>query len=79
MADLLAETAQQWQGWTGSKEWRSLEGELAFVWSHDGLGRVTFLVTLDARLVWRTEATIPVEAGQLGRIAAEFRSFCSPA
>ena len=79
LAEQLRSSANAWRGWPGEMEWHSLEGELSVVWSHDGLGHVSFAVTLRRlRTDWATTAVITVEAGQLDRIATQAQNFLIP-
>ena len=52
-ADQLRTSGERWRGWDGDMEWHSWEGELSLVWNHDGLGHVSFAVTLrPPRVEW---------------------------
>ncbi len=38
LVDFFAELAQDWRGWSGTRDWRSLEGDLAISATSDDLG-----------------------------------------
>lgn len=64
-------------GWEGSREWSSLEGEIAIVATADSLGHVTAIITLKSGhydLDWNTEIGLLLEAGQLSGIVKDVRS-----
>ena len=42
----LRDVAEQWTGWTGSKTYSSLEGQLTMSAEHDGLGTISIRVTI---------------------------------
>ncbi len=46
LADFFADLSRSWRGWDGTKEYRSLEGQLGMTASHDGLGTVSCEVIL---------------------------------
>ena len=71
--------ADGWRGWSGTKQWRDDGATVRFDATHDGIGLITFRVTLrslpfDATGSWRTEAFVPVEPGVIGAIALEMRA-----
>lgn len=71
-ADLFADMARQWSGWSGELVWESSERELVLRCSHDGLGHIAIRVELRSGCMpddWRVEATVMAEAGQLEAIA----------
>jgi len=74
---MFKEMAAAWRGWEGEKVWRSLEGELRLVCTHDGLGRVTIVVGLqmDFPAEWSAEVTLLVEPGQLDALAKAAADF----
>ena len=70
----LAEVAESWRGWDGTKTWRSLEGDLHLRVEHDGVGAVTFEFEVrdspyDDR--WTASVCISLHAGQ------ELIDFCA--
>ena len=71
----FAELAEHWRGWSGDKEWEALGLRLAA--RHDGLGHVALDVTLDQDYAtaerWQVRATLVLEAGGLGQVAAAAR------
>ena len=67
-ARLFAEAARDWRGWTGSKSWQAIDGELTLSLSMDGLGHGRLSVSMsdgDEHL----EGCIHLEAGQLASLA----------
>lgn len=69
------ELAAKWRGWTGSIDWRSLEGDLEISANYDRhvLLRVRLLGDR-YRTEWVAEATITLEAGeQLSAVASDVR------
>ena len=75
--DFFADLARCWKGWTGVKEWTSLEGELVLRAECDRTGHVELFVHLHdgAPARWTVESVLVMEAGQLDRIAADARAF----
>jgi hypothetical protein len=69
------ELAAKWRGWTGSIDWRSLEGDLEIAANYDR--RVLLRVRLLGdryRTEWVAEATIMLDAGeQLSAVASDVR------
>lgn len=75
---LFADMARDWRGWSGEKEWESLEGELRLRCSRDRFGHVFVRVRLRSGIDvcdWCLAATVMVEAGQLQSIAAQAARF----
>jgi hypothetical protein len=79
VAQLFRDAAQSWRGWSGTKSWRSLEGELELSLRQDALGHVTLEVAVghdDGNAdPWRIRASLGLEAGQLEAIASEAERF----
>ena len=73
-----ADLARHWRGWSGTREWESLEGDLALSAGIDRTGHVALKVTLQHEAPWRWQVQIilAVEAGQLEGIAAAVLAFC---
>jgi uncharacterized protein DUF6228 len=74
--------ADDWRGWDGPRAWSSLEGELDFEATHDGLGYMGLRVRMRGGLYaedWGAEGTVWVDAGQLEALARAARSFDSRA
>jgi len=70
--------SRHWQGWSGVKEWQSLEGELSLACTTDGLGHVYIAVTLQPSLdaeTWKVHGTAMVEAAQLDGLAEAAKRF----
>lgn len=77
LADFFAELAAAWRGWAGQREWASYEGGLTVSCAHDGLGHVNIDVRLAEanRRAWIVEAAVPLDAGQLDRVARDLAAF----
>jgi hypothetical protein len=70
--------ANSWQGFEGSKDYSSLEGQFGLSCRHDGRGTVTCSVTLrqPAPPEWSVKAVLDFGAGaHLERLADEVESF----
>jgi len=73
-ADLFAEAARDWRGWTGDKVWEAISHELKLSLSSETLGGCRLLVSLadgDEKL----EGCIHLEAGQLESLARRAANF----
>ncbi len=74
---LFSEAARDWRGWSATKTWESLEGELRLQLTIDRAGHVTLTVRLRSTQgihdAWLVETSLGLEAGQLESIAAEAR------
>jgi hypothetical protein len=80
--ELFEDMASEWRGWEGSKEWSSLEDELALSATHNGLGTITLQVRLShlgsEGWDWEARAALELDAGdQLERAVTSLRSFFS--
>lgn len=74
--------ADDWRGWDGARAWSSLEAELDFEATHDGLGYVELRVRMRGGPYpedWRAEGIIWIDAGRLETLARAARSFDSSA
>ena len=71
------ELADNWMGWTGTKQWESLESTLRFEASSDRTGHITLNVQLDEGTPydWRLKVILIIEAGQLEKISSDARNF----
>jgi hypothetical protein len=80
LSSFLAGLDTDWRGWEGVRRWHSMSHEVALDCTHDGVGRVTCLVSLRGmygRHDWDASATIALDPGALGdlaRDAAEWES-----
>ena len=45
LADFFADVADDWRGWSGTKEWNGMEGGLRLSCTHDKVGHVTMRVS----------------------------------
>jgi len=78
LAELFASMAHEWKGWTGAKEWSSVEEEFGLSCTSDGMGHVRLDIALRPSLYpehWRLQASAKTEAGQLDGLTASARRF----
>ena len=77
LAEMFAEMAASWRGWSGKKTWSSLEGELHLSAEADRTGHIALTVELreGAPPVWAVTLLLIVEAGQLDALAGAARAF----
>jgi hypothetical protein len=69
------------RGWKGEKEWETYEHGLRLACTSDRLGHITVTVDLYERSGfdgWLVQGAVPIEAGQLDGLAAEFTRFVEP-
>lgn len=79
--DFFESLASNWQGWSGTKEWASLEGEYQLSAKTDSTGHITLSVRVWSGTwepFWSSEVVIVIEAGQLEKIASNIRQFIYP-
>ena len=71
------ELADNWKGWTGTKQWESLESTLRFEATSDRTGHVMLNVQLDEGTPydWRLKVNLIIESGQLDKISSDARKF----
>jgi Family of unknown function (DUF6228) len=68
----LAALHADWRGWPGSREWRSIEGDITLSCTHDGLGHIAARVTIESIYrEWMAVDTLILEAGALGELARD--------
>jgi len=81
IARFFRSMAYEWRGWSGSKTWESLEGELRLSASRDSVGHVFVAVGLmtaqGAPDPWRVEAELTIEAGMLEQVATDAEALFS--
>jgi len=77
LPDLFHRMAREWKGWAGTLEWGSVEGEFELACTADGLGHVTFEVSLSTSLPggWQVHTTAQLDAGLLDDLADAARRF----
>lgn len=78
LPQFVADLARDWRGWSGRREWNSLEGQLTLDAEHDGLGTVEMIAGLTpdaAFLPWRASAVLHVDPGALDGAAASVARF----
>jgi len=78
LAAFFRDLAAHWQGWSGQKEWGSLEGELSFTATSDSTGHTSLAVRLRSGpypFDWTLTAVLLIEAGQLEPIAKKMEEF----
>jgi hypothetical protein len=79
--DLVAffeELASEWKGWSGKKEWSSVEEDFSLSCIFDVLGHVAMRVTLKSGVYedhWSVQAVIHVDSGQLADLAVKAKAF----
>ena len=73
LANFLAGLAEDWRGWSGAREYQSIEGDLRISATHDGHVNLNVLLWESTQPDgWRVEAAVRLDAGeQLGRAAAD--------
>ena len=81
LADFFAGLAADWRGWSGMREWSSLEPDLKSEARHEH-GNVQLHVTLRHALAgwgnhwWKASVDLALEPGeQLSRVASEMKDF----
>ena len=73
----FADLADHWRGWAGEKSWESAEAHIRLSATADRLGHVLLRVALrdlNVSADWRVEASLLIEAGQLGELATSARA-----
>lgn len=76
LAEFFEDLVNDWWGWTGSRAWRSLEGDLEITADHHRHVRLRIALRGDPnRSDWRVSATIELEPGEeLSTVAADVRA-----
>jgi hypothetical protein len=80
LASFFLDLAAHWQGWSGKKEWGSLEGELSFTATSDSTGHTSLAVRLRSGPYpydWTLTTMLLIDAGQLEPIAKSMQEFLS--
>jgi hypothetical protein len=78
LARFFRDLASHWEGFDGSKEYGTIEGQLTFSCQHDGRGTVICTVTLrqPEPPEWSLEAILDFGAGaHVERLATEIEAF----
>jgi hypothetical protein len=78
LAAFFRDLAAHWQGWSGQKQWGSLEGELQFTATSDSTGHTTLGVRLRSGPYpydWTLTTALLIDAGQLESIAKKMEEF----
>ncbi|WP_410819960.1 DUF6228 family protein [Micromonospora sp. 050-3] len=82
LSGFVESLAADWEGWSGTRTWTSLERELVIDARHDGRGHVSLGVTLRApgpdwdATAWSARAVFVLEAGEeLTRLARDLTHF----
>lgn len=77
LGDFFTGLAADWRGWTGERQWASLEDELRLRARADRTGHVYLDVRLQdgAPARWSVEASMVLEAGRLEKLASAARAF----
>lgn len=74
LGEYFESMAADWTGWTGTKDWSSLEGEFTLSAKSDNTGHITlsyFLRPPYTGFHWELKGALELEAGQLSAIAQE--------
>lgn len=69
--------ANHWRGWSGEKQWNSLEGEFTISTESDALGHIAMKIMLESHESWSARIIIDLDAGQLEDIALKVKKFFS--
>jgi uncharacterized protein DUF6228 len=79
LSEFFDDLAKNWRGWKGAKKWEAYEGGLGLSCTSDRLGHITVTVELreGSPERWLVRGEVPLEAGQLERLATEMRAFYS--
>lgn len=77
LPDFLDVLKENWKGWEGALEWKSLESDFSLSCTHNKVGRVYMRVRIVTDQVSLSEArsTLGIELGQLDVIAKNAREF----
>lgn len=77
IADLFADLAEHWRGWSGEKVWENNEGTLRLAAVHDGAGHIQIEVHLTkyAHQEWAVTGSVGAEAGALSELARQASAF----
>ena len=76
----LQRISDHWRGWEGSRDWRSLEGHVCALATHDGRGHISLAFTARdqsykappaPRSAWSMTVVVVLDVGQLDRLIAE--------
>jgi hypothetical protein len=70
--------ASEWKGWSGTKEWASIEREFIIECTADGRGHVAIRVVLQNQMCeepWKLEAVLNTDSGLLAQYAEEAKRF----
>jgi hypothetical protein len=77
LAAFFRDLATHWRGWSGEKQWDSLEGQLSLKATSDSMGHTHLLVRLRSGPLydWDIRGTLLLEAGQLETVADAVERF----
>jgi len=77
LGGFFSDLAEHWRGWEGERSWGDIEGLIRIDATHDGRGHISLHFDLQKSLdgEWRTQGTLPVEAGQLDALARAALAF----
>jgi hypothetical protein len=81
LVGFFQDMATNWRGWTGKKEWQSVEGEMRLSAVIDSAGHISLTVELRSESIsfdWRLSVVLLIESGDLDRIAREIKKFINP-
>lgn len=68
LSEYISTLAREWRGWSGRREWSSLEGQLTLDAEHDRLGTIELVAGLTPSAAfdrWHASAVFHIDAGGL--------------
>ncbi len=75
LAHFFEDLAKDWKGWSGTRSWKSIEGDFILAATHDGTKHVKITVSLVRDQGEETQSTyvgnVLVELGALTKVAGE--------
>lgn len=70
LVEFVRRLADEWRGWSGIRQWQSMDGRLRLEAKHDGIGHVSVGVTLTGPIAagleesWSARVVVVLEAGE---------------
>jgi len=78
LAVFVESLTDDWRGWTGSRRWESLEGELELIATHDGHVRLAVTLRAANPSEWSATGTITIDPGEpLSAAARDVRALAA--
>ena len=78
LVELFQSVAKEWKGWSGQKEWKSIEGEFSLSATSDKLGHVLLYICsneFDGTEMWELKVQLALDASQTENIAKRISEF----